>query len=254
MRRLLRWLLRAVALVVALVVLLFGALYFALRRPAVPVLPGEEAEALGREVEQAVCKACWERTRALRWTARGGRDYLWDRDRSYVRYRHGDVEVLFAAMQQKGRAYRAGVEVTDAKARQAMVDRAYQWWLNDSFWLNPLVKLFDDGTSRAAGRADGQRVLEIRYASGGVTPGDRYQWFIGDDGRPTRWHLFVQILPVPGAEFTWEGWQKLSTGAWVATVHRALGRELVTVSDLAGGATLGEVAPGADPFARLTAP
>ena len=32
---------------------------------------------------------------------------------------------------------------------QKAIDTAYAYWINDSFWLNPLVKLFDDGVERA---------------------------------------------------------------------------------------------------------
>jgi hypothetical protein len=250
-----KWFLRIAGALLALAPGAGVAIYLAARHPAVPVEPGPEADALAREVERAVDAEAWQRTRVVRFTARGGRQFLWDRDRSYVRFGHQDIEVLLDLPRKNGRAFRGGVEVIESKAQRKLLDAAYAWWINDAFWLNPLVTLFNEGTTRKMGTEAGKRVLEVTYASGGVTPGDRYQWFIGDDGRPERWRIWASVPVLPdGAELTWEKWQRLSTGAWVSTLHRALGLEAVSASDVVGAATLAEVEPGADPFALIAPP
>jgi hypothetical protein len=62
--------------------------------------------------------------------------------------------------------------------------------------------------------------------------------------------MWVSVLPIKGLRATWEGFVPLSTGARVATRHH-IGPAPVTIDDLAGAATLAELEPGADPFARL---
>lgn len=227
------------------------ALGLGLRHRPVPVAPGPAADALAREVQQAVDVAAWGRTRALRWRATGGHEHLWDRDRGYARVRFSGREVLLDLAHRTGRAWTEGVEVQDRAALRKLLDKAYAWHVNDAFWLNPLANVFDPGVTRSIGSLDGKRVLDIHYASGGVTPGDSYQWVVDETGRPERWRIWARVLPVKGAETTWEGWTRLETGAWVSTVHRALGIAVLTVGDLTAGTSLQAVEPGGDPFRAI---
>ena len=158
--------------------------------------------------------------------------------------------MLLDTSTRKGRVWDKGAELDDGAAKQKLLEKAYALWINDSFWLNPVVKAFDDGTSRARGTVDGKRALLVSYATGGLTPGDKLCYGSsattvarspGASG--SRW-------PPSGVEFSWENWTKLSTGAWVATSHRALGMDAVHLVDLAAGASLGEIEPD-NPFAPL---
>jgi hypothetical protein len=131
---------------------------------------------------------------------------------------------------------------------EALAD-AWKAFCNDTFWFNPLVKLFDDGTERALVRTEtGADALLITYASGGVTPGDAYLWHLGPDDRPTAWQMWVQILPIGGVRMTWSGWVALETGAVVSTFHEGTVANLA-LTEVAGTATLDALEPGA--FDRL---
>jgi hypothetical protein len=232
---------------VALVALI--ALFVGLRHSATPTTPGPEAEALAQEMVRAVDGEAWNRTGAVRWKLQWRR-HLWDRQRGLARVEWSDKRVLFDTGAKHGRAWKKDVEVTDADERQKLIEQAWKWWINDSFWLNPVVKAFDAGTSRARGMVGGKRALLVSYASGGVTPGDRYLWILGDDGRPVAWRLWVKVVPIPGVQFSWEGWTRLPTGAWVATSHKQLGIDLLKIQELTAGATLHDIEPS-DPFAPI---
>jgi hypothetical protein len=246
-----RRLVRVLGWIVLVLEIANGVLWAALRHASTPTTPGAEADALAHEMIRAVDGDAWARTGALRWHVQNRR-HLWDKARGLARVEWGKHRVLLVTGDKRGRAWNGDTEVTDEAERAALVDRAYKLWINDSFWLNPVVKAFDGGTSRARGTVDGKRALLVSYASGGVTPGDKYLWILGDDGRPVAWRLWVQILPVKGIEFSWEGWTKLPTGAWVATSHKALGLDAVHLQDVAAGATLADLEPN-DPFAPLLA-
>ena len=237
--------------VVILVALVAGlvALWAGLRHAPTPTSPGADAEALAHEMVRAVDGDAWSRTGAVRWTVQG-RAHLWDRQRGLARVEWGKKRVLLDVNSRKGRAWRDGRELADGPDKQKLLDRAYALWINDSFWLNPVVKAFDDGTSRARGTVDGKRALLVSYASGGLTPGDKYLWILDEHARPVAWRLWVKILPVGGIEFSWGGWTRLSTGAWVATSHKALGLDVVPIRDVAAGATLRDLEPD-DPFAPI---
>lgn len=244
-----RWPRVLAGIVVALVVAI-AALVLATRHAPTPTTPGPDAEALAHDMIRAVDGDAWARTGAVHWTM-FGHEYLWDRNRNLARVEWGKKRVLLDVNKQSGRAWNDGAEITDGKEREAVIKRAYAFFINDMFWLNPVVKAFDDGTSRARGEVDGKRALLVSYASGGLTPGDRYLWILDENGRPERWRLWVHVLPIPGIESTWEGWTRLSTGAWVSTQHRILGLNAIVAHDVTAAATLAELAPGPDPFAPL---
>lgn len=242
-------LLRIIYWVIGITAGLTLVLWLALRHPMPPTTSGPDADALAQALGRAVDADAWARTGAIRWTVQG-RTHLWDRQRGLDRIDWSGHRVLLDAKTQQGRAFTDGVEVTDADARDKLLKKAYFLFCNDTFWLNPVVKAFDPGTSRARGTVDGKPALLVSYASGGVTPGDKYLWIVGADGRPDRWRIWVHILPIPGLQFTWEGWTRLPTGAWIATEHRAAGLMAVRLHDIAAAATLRELEPN-DPFAGL---
>jgi hypothetical protein len=241
---------KVIGWVVAGLVVLLITLIVAERHAPPSLTPGPDAEARAQRMVRAVDGDAWARTGAVRWRM-PGRAHLWDRQRGLARVEWSDTRVLLDVHSRRGKAWQGGHELSDGAALQQKLDKAYALWINDSFWLNPVPKAFDDGTSRATATVDGKPALMVSYAAGGLTPGDRYLWILDDDGRPTRWRVYVKILKlIPGLEFSWEGWTRISTGAWIATVHRALGIDVVAVRDLAGAPSLAELEPN-DPFAPI---
>lgn len=233
-------------------VVALAALYLGLRHPRPSGTPGPAADELARAVERSVDVEAFARTGAVRWTMRKRRAHLWDRRRNLARVRWGRNEVLLDVQRQAGRAFAGGQELSD-EPRKELVAKAYKAFLNDSFWLNPLAKLFDEGVTRSLVQHEGADALLVHYGSGGVTPGDSYLWILDGHKRPRAWRLWVKILPIPGVEMTWDNWTQLVTGAWISTSHRLAGREVVMLTDVAGAPTLAELEPGADPFAPLVA-
>lgn len=215
------------------------------------------ADELARQFEAGINKRAWDNTGALRWSFRGEQHHLWDKKRGLIQVQWEEYRVQRYQDQpdSRGRVWEDGVDVTDADNRTALIASAYSKWANDSFWLNPLAKLFDDGVQRQLARnADGQHGLLVTYGSGGVTPGDSYFWVPEtlQDGAvlPKYWQMWVSIIPVGGVQFTWENWQQLSTGALIAPHH--VGRLIdIDLSAVDGAATVEEWYDGADPFAPL---
>lgn len=224
--------------------------YISLRHDE-PTVTAGDADALARRMLAAVNDPAWQRTGAVRWTFFDGTRHLWDRARNLDRVDLGDTRVWIDLSTRRGVAMRRGQRLTGAALDDALA-RAWARWCNDAWWLNPVSKVFDQGVTRSLARDDrGRDALWLRYASGGVTPGDRYLWIVGENGLPRAWRMWVQVLPVPGLEASWEGWITLATGARVATVHR-LGPLTRTLRDVAGAATLDALEAG-DAFAPLTA-
>lgn len=240
---------RGVVGVVGVIVVIFGGVWGAFHN-ALPKTKRDGADALARRMLTAVDAVAWEHTGAIRWVAPGGGRHLWDRVRGFHRYERSGVRVLLDLGRRDGVAFRDGHLIEGDERRRAITD-AYAVFCNDSFWLNPVVKVFDPGTVRAVAQGvNGHDELLVTYTSGGVTPGDRYLWLLGENARPRAWRMWVKIIPVGGVEATWEGWQRLSTGAWVSTVHR-LGPITLSVREVTAAKTLGELVQGSDPFGEL---
>lgn len=208
------------------------------------------AEDLTLAIQQSVNNAAWEQTGAVGWTFAGRNQHLWDRERHLGRVRWGSKSVLIDLSTQKGRAYVDGQEVSGKKADR-LVERAWSMWCNDAFWLNPIAKMQDEGTTRSlVALPDGGEAVMVSYSSGGTTPGDAYLWIPGEEGRPESWRMWVSVIPIGGLQASWAGWQTLETGAMVATEHE-IGPVTLFLTDVAGAASLAELVPGEDPFAPL---
>ena len=185
----LRRLLRALA-ILGITVVAGGCITWAImNKPRPRGVPGQEAERIAEEMRLAVNASAWKETGAVRFTFRG-HHHLWDRRRNYDRVESGERTVLLRIRDRTGRAWENGAEV-DAVRAAGLVRDAYEKWVNDSFWLNPVVKIFDRGVTRSIVRDDrnGTRLL-IEFTSGGLTPGDAYLWTPGANGAPpTAWRM-----------------------------------------------------------------
>lgn len=209
---------------------------------------GTAADALAQKTEAAVNLEAWKRTGAVEWTFGGRRRHLWDRARGYTRMTSDDLTVWLDLTTKKGTARKADQPLS-GEALQEALDSCWAAWVNDAFWLNPIAKLRDDGVTLSVVDRDGDSALLASYGSGGLTPGDAYLWFLGENGRPVRWQMWTSNIPVGGTPSSWEGWVELPTGAWISTQH-ALGPATLELGDVKGAATLAELYED-DPFAPM---
>ena len=207
------------------------------------------ADALAKKMLRAVNDDAWQETVAVQWTFPGGHEHLWDKERHLARVRWDNYDVLVRLDSVSGLAYKDGEEIKDREEARELVQEAWEYWVNDSFWLNAPNKVFDPGVSRKlVTREDGQEALLITYGSGGVTPGDSYLWLLDEDGLPHAWQLWVSIIPLGGVEFSWEDWQTLDSGAKIATLHQ--GPLTLEISNVRTGESV-EALAGEDPFKSL---
>ena len=240
------------AAVLLFLLLCGGALSACILSHPLPIgAPGPAADALAHSIEQAVNLPAWQQTGAVHWRFAGKHDHLWDRRRGLARIEWNDAVVLLHTRDGQGKAFRKG-QALDGEEASQLVKKAYAYWMNDSFWLNPLAKLFDNGVSRSLVDHEGHPALLIHYASGGVTPGDTYLWILDENNRPRAWRLWVQIIRIKGLQISWEGWTQLPTGAWISTAHKVAGLNVPKVDELQAASSLSELMPGADPFALLS--
>lgn len=212
---------------------------------------GPAADALAEKMMDAVNHEAWDSTEAVTWIfqALEPHEHLWDKQRHFAQVSWSNYKVLVDINQKTGVAYTMGGKI-DGKEGAKLVETAWQYWVNDAFWLNPVVKAFDPGTSRSIVTTEsGEEALMISYSSGGFTPGDSYLWFLDENALPYKWKMWVKVIPIGGLEASWQDWVTLETGAKVASMHK-LGEMGSPIEGIKGG-KLADLAPGVDPFAAL---
>ena len=198
---------------------------------------GKEADDVARLMMESVGVDQWAKTKVVKWIFAGRNRHVWDRERHFSYVYANNIKVWIDLKNRKGVAHKAAQRLT-AEFEASALDDAHAKWTNDSFWLNPIAKVFDEGTIRELiSPRDGQKGLVVRYTSGGRTPGDAYVWWLDESYRPTAWQMWTSNLPVGGMEATWERWIKLETGAYVSTLHVS---SLLTleIHDVAGAGSL----------------
>jgi len=245
-----RWLLRIAILAAVLLAFARLAVYVA-DEPRPQGIEGEPADQMARQIELAINKADWDTVAIVQWQFAGAHKHLWDRSRHLAQVSWGEKKVQLDLNTRRGMAWENGVQVSQEKV-QDLVDEAWSYWVNDAFWLNPLAKLFDEGTTRElVDLKEGKQGLLISYAQGGATPGDSYLWIIDPETkRPNNWKMWVGIIPIGGLEMAWNGWIQIpGTQSWVSTTHD--GSIYTLVLDGIKGAYQVEDMFDEDPFAPL---
>ncbi|MGH1336500.1 MAG: hypothetical protein ACRBFS_10260 [Aureispira sp.] len=231
----------------------FGILYLIYNEPLPKGKEGAEAQALLEQLNKAVNKEAWDKTRYLQWSfaGLGTHDYLWDRERHLVEVKYGDTRVLLNPSTKTGEVYENGVKVTEDAS--SSVETAYAYFTNDAFWLNAFVQIEQPNIKLEAVDLEEEngKGLLVTYESGGVTPGDAYLWIFDENGLPKAWKMWVKIIPIGGVYSTWENWETLPTGAKVARSH-SMGFLDTNIENLRSFQTLEEGGMTEDVFASIS--
>ena len=208
-----------------------------------------EAKIMAEKMLRAVNKEAWDSLAYVSWSFPGGHHYVWDKKRHYVEVKWGDNRVLLNPNEVAGVAFKGSKQIAEPEANK-LVQKAWNFFCNDSFWLNAPVMAFDSGTERSIVDIDGKKGLKVSYTSGGVTPGDSYVWFLNDQGLPTAYKMWVKIIPIGGLEFSWDNWIELPGGAKVASRHKSKGPTL-ELTNIKGGDSFTDFGFETDPFVEL---
>lgn len=202
--------------------------------------PTKEGDELAEKMLVALNKEGWDSLHYLTWTFKGVHSYVWDKQNNLAIVTWDDQKVIINLEQVSGKAYKNDILV-DGNEGKEMVDKAWSYWCNDSFWMFAPFKVFDPGTTRSVvSEENAAHGLMVKYESGGVTPGDSYLWLLDENYMPTGYKMWVKIIPIGGTYFSWENWTTLPSGAKVALSHMK-GSFNLDMSNVKEAATLTEL-------------
>jgi hypothetical protein len=107
-------------------------------------------------------------------------------------------------------------EIGQADEKVKKVDA---WFINDNYWLlfpfhmawdtNALVEVNDTKQPLPIGTGQARRVVVSYPPSGGYTPGDVYELFVGDDYRVMQWIYRQGGSPTPTRVTTWQDYRNV---------------------------------------------
>lgn len=177
---------------------------------------GPKADALATKMLKALNYEAYKTTRFIEWSFRGKHFYKWNKQENIVEVSWDSNKVnLYTKSPEKSIVLVDGKEVENKEILQKAID----YFNNDSFWLVAPYKVFENGIERRIVEYEGKEALLVTYTTGGSTPGDSYLWILDEKGRPTSYKMWVSIIPTGGMEATWNDWITTESGAVLPTKH-----------------------------------
>ncbi|MFL1012734.1 hypothetical protein [Flavisericum labens] len=212
--------------------LFFGFMYIKYNEDLPIGIEGPKADALAHKMLDALDYNAYENTNYIEWTFKKRRHYQWDKTKQtcVVFWKENKV-VLNLSDYTKSEVYIHNFR-SENDMVEDLIEKAIGYFENDSFWLVAPYKVFDKGTKRQLIKTETNKdALLVTYTSGGSTPGDSYLWHLEDNGKPIRFQMWVNILPIGGLEATWSDWTTTESGALLPIFHKFLffGLELTGV-------------------------
>ena len=207
-------------LIVFIGIVLFAVVKFmSEKRPE--AIKGENADLMANNMLASINKPAWDTLNYLKWEFMQGHKYLWDKKGNNALIEWEENRVLLNLDKIEGVAFKKGKQL-EGEAKSKMIQKAWSFWCNDSFWMFAPFKVFDPGTIRSVVETEnGDKGLMVTYDSGGVTPGDGYLWLLDNNNIPTGYKMWTSIIPIKGIYVSWENWKTIKGGSKLAISHKS---------------------------------
>lgn len=222
MKRIFKIILKISLGLIAILLMIFAVLYLVYNEPLPKISNAEQADVLAQKMLKAIKYDTYAETRCIEWTFAGGaHQYKWDKANGKVEVKWGDYKVnLKLSNPNTSQVFKDSKEVL-GNSKADLIQKATDFFNNDSFWLVAPFKIFDVGTKRyLVTLEDGSEGLLVTYSSGGTTPGDSYLWKLQANGFPISYQMWVKIIPIGGLEASWDDWKVMENGIFLPASHQ----------------------------------
>jgi len=179
-------------------------------------IEGKEADALATKMRTALNYEAYKNAKFLSWSFRDAHYYKWNKSENKVTVTWDTNEVVLDTKNPRNSKI---INASKKVKKEELIKMATDYFNNDSFWLVAPFKVFDAGVKRSIVKHNDKDALLITYTSGGSTPGDSYLWILDKNGFPTRYKMWVGIIPFGGIEASWSDWKKTEAGFQLPTKH-----------------------------------
>lgn len=204
-------------ILIALVVVAGAIFYFSANEDLPEGKSGNKADLLANKMLTALNYSAYRNTRFLEWSFRGKHFYKWDKQQNIATISWDNNKVIYHTKEkEKSKVFVDNKETTNPEILQKAID----FFNNDSFWLVAPYKVFEPGIERKVVKHNNKDALMVTYTTGGSTPGDSYLWILDNSGKPTSYKMWVSIIPTGGMEASWNDWKTTKSGAILPTKHQ----------------------------------
>jgi hypothetical protein len=177
-----------------------------------------KANILANNILNAINNEAYKKTRFLEWSFGGKRSFKWDKEKNSVAVSWDTIRVNLHTRNKKNSTVFFN-NIKQEIAGTEMIEKAWDIFNNDSFWLVAPHKLFEKGMTRSIQKVAGKDALLVKYTTGGSTPGDSYLWLLDENNIPKSYKMFVPSMKMNGVLATWEDWITTESGALLPTNH-----------------------------------
>lgn len=203
--------------------LLYGFLYLKYNEDLPTGIKGPQADSLATRMLDSLDYEAFQNTKYLEWTFKGRHHFQWEKSDGICTVYWKEFKVdLHLNNPDNSIAFVHNFQVQGDQAKK-LIDKAGNYFNNDSFWLVAPYKVFDEGTERRLVTLEnGERALLVTYTIGGSSPGDSYLWILDKNYKPQSFKMWTSVLPIDGLEASWENWITTESGAQLSTFHKLL--------------------------------
>lgn len=202
--------------------LFFSFLYLKYNISLPDYSPSAKADSVAMQMLNTLNYKAYKEINYLEWTFKNRHHYQWKKNKGIVTVFWKDKKVELNLIDpQKSSVYINNELVKEASKKKKLIQKAQDYFNNDSFWLVAPYKVFDSGTKRSLVTLEnGEKGLLVTYTKGGTTPGDSYLWLLDANKKPYAYRMWVDILPIDGLKATWSGWVTTKGGAMFSLNHQ----------------------------------
>ncbi|WP_066225624.1 hypothetical protein [Formosa haliotis] len=201
--------------------LFFGYVYFKYNEDLPQGTPSKAADEVAQRMLDAIDYEAYKNTNYIEWTFNKRHHFKWKKNENYCEVYWKNIRVDLQLNAPKSSVVTVGDNTVTGEAATEYIDKAVNYFNNDSFWLVAPYKVFDSGTTRSLIPIENNAYgLLVTYTSGGSTPGDSYMWLLQDDAKPKAFKMWTSILPIDGLEASWSDWKTTETKAQLPTFHK----------------------------------
>ncbi len=176
------------------------------------------ADTLANKILKAIKHDAYKKTKFIEWSFGGRRFFKWNKKEHIVDVSWDSIKVVLHpdALSKSTVFFNNKLSTT---ANKETIQKAENYFNNDSFWLVAPHKLFEDGILRAVKKNNGKEGLLVTYTTGGTTPGDSYLWFLDENYIPVSYKMYVPSMKMNGVDATWQDWITTESGTLLPTKH-----------------------------------
>ncbi len=175
-------------------------------------------------------------TEYLSWNFFGSRKHIWHKPSGnvYIEAQKEPIKIKMNINSKQGEVWLNGEQQVQQDTLSKYLQKGYEWWVNDSYWVVFPFKLQDSGvTLKYVGQGQTQlgadaEILSLTFSNVGVTPDNKYLVYVDQSTNlVTQWDFYADADDeAPRFQIPWLDYQEYGS------IKLSGNRGQMTISDI----------------------